>query len=205
MQSLPLGLAEGLGDASCIRLQAKSRQSFEHILINYIVPNWNKHEDMVQVGRAAGAGEEAGKLVNDIRIRLRSVARAVAASSHRPRVLVLSRTDPLCLPGWWLPDMLCLAGGYPCMHQPSCPPHETTWDQVPTIQQSSVQASPAITVNDIACRLGLLHGRHLQGHCICRMGLVGRGSTRTCFQPSRYCAWWDSTTAIQAAGLVKSF
>ena len=82
------------------------------------------------MGEAAGASHEAGELVDTIRTRFRAVARAVAGSSHRPRVMVLTAADPLCLPGCWLPDMLSLAGGHPCLHQPACPPLDITWDQV---------------------------------------------------------------------------
>ena len=84
----------------------------------------------MQIGEAAGAEDEAAKLVGRMRARMRAVARAVAGSSHRSRVLVLTGADPLRLAASWVPDMLTLAGGHACLHQPGQPPPEPTWDQV---------------------------------------------------------------------------
>ena len=77
-------------------------------------------------------------MVHLLRTRLRDVAAAVAASSHRPKVVVLTSTEPLCLAGWWVPDMLSLAGGQPCTQLPGCAPLETSWDQVGSVLGSHV-------------------------------------------------------------------
>ena len=87
----------------------------------------------VQVGQAAGAGSEAVKLVDRVRARLRAVARDVVACTHRPRVLILTSTEPLCPAGWWVPDMQALAGGQPSLQHSGCAPQPLCWDQVGSV------------------------------------------------------------------------
>lgn len=64
----------------------------------------------LQVGHAAGVAHEAAVLVEQLRVRLRAVAAAVAPAQRRPRVLSLEGITPLVLGQWeqWPAHAPCL-------------------------------------------------------------------------------------------------
>ena len=88
----------------------------------------------MQVGEAAGVGEEAARTVDRLRARLRrlaaAAAQASAASEHRPRVLILQSLQPLRTAGWWAGDMAALAGGLDLVECPGDCPRELSWREV---------------------------------------------------------------------------
>ena len=69
-------------------------------------------------------------LVEELRARLRQVARAVAGALRRPRVLTLSGLAPLVVGGHWLPELTAMAGGQDAVQEPGDPVERITWDQV---------------------------------------------------------------------------
>ena len=93
---------------------------------------------MLVLGDAAGIGDEAGRVVDRLRARLRRVgvesARAALSSSSvytsRPRVLVLRSLNPLIAEGRWVADMVMLAGGEPGVTQPGDAPRAMTWSEI---------------------------------------------------------------------------
>ncbi|KAK9828636.1 hypothetical protein WJX72_001237 [[Myrmecia] bisecta] len=87
-------------------------------------------DSILEVGQAAGVAQEAVRLVDRLRARLRAVATEVARCQRRPRVLSLEGLSPLCLGGQWLPEMKELAGGADEWLQPGDQPLRITWDQV---------------------------------------------------------------------------
>ena len=70
-------------------------------------------QDILRVGRAAGAEKEAEALVRDLEARIRSITDAVDVIAFRPRVTAIDWVDPLILGGDWIPELVRMAGGTP--------------------------------------------------------------------------------------------
>jgi len=85
---------------------------------------------VLRVGAVLNASLAAHSLVEELRERLRQVARAVAGARRRPRVLTLSGLAPLVVGGHWLPELASLAGGQDAVQEPGDPVERITWDQV---------------------------------------------------------------------------
>jgi iron complex transport system substrate-binding protein len=69
-------------------------------------------EDIVRVGAALDAADEAEEFVAGARARMRTVHDTLkAARAPRPRVAVVEWGDPLYLAGHWMPEMIARAGG----------------------------------------------------------------------------------------------
>jgi iron complex transport system substrate-binding protein len=67
-------------------------------------------EDVTRLGEAAGIGERAATIRDELEARLEAVRNAVAGAP-RPRALALEWLDPPFLGGHWVPEMIELAGG----------------------------------------------------------------------------------------------
>lgn len=86
-------------------------------------------DEMVALGRAAGATDEHLGRVDQLRERLDSVRHSVAGLA-RPRVLLLEWIDPPFTAGHWIPDQIVAAGGEPVLCHPGGRSSATTWDAV---------------------------------------------------------------------------
>jgi iron complex transport system substrate-binding protein len=105
----------------------------------------NSLEDVLEsihtVGARTGTEVRAAEVVDDLRVRLASVAAAVAGR-HRPRVAVVEWVDPPFPGGHWVPDMITAAGGAPVAamaHSPSAP---TTWAEIAKVRPDVVIVAP---------------------------------------------------------------
>ena len=67
-------------------------------------------EEVVHRGEATGAGEQAHELRGELEGRLATV-RAALAGAGSPRVIALQRLDPPRVGGFWIPEMVSIAGG----------------------------------------------------------------------------------------------
>jgi iron complex transport system substrate-binding protein len=63
------------------------------------------------VGELAGRGEEAGRVVSELGVRLDALAVVLTEVERRPRTLVLEWLEPPFAPGHWVPEQIALAGG----------------------------------------------------------------------------------------------
>ncbi len=88
-------------------------------------------DEMVALGRAAGATEDQLVRVDALRQRLDSVRRAVAGRP-RPRVLLLEWIDPPFTAGHWIPDQIAVAGGEAVLAHPGGRSSATSWETVAT-------------------------------------------------------------------------
>lgn len=82
---------------------------------------------ILDVGKAAGAQEQAQTLVVALQARLQSVAARAAQAQHRPRLLSLEGLDPLVAGGHWIPELKLLAGGRDELFTPGCPAQRLEW------------------------------------------------------------------------------
>jgi iron complex transport system substrate-binding protein len=118
--AVPTALAE---EAACaiggdIRVLSLDAHSVEEILAS-----------IVEVGRAAGAGDAGARVVAALRDRMTRVARRVA-TAPRARVLALEWLDPVFIPGHWVPEMVALAGGDMLIGAPDRRSEAVSWDRL---------------------------------------------------------------------------
>jgi iron complex transport system substrate-binding protein len=75
-------------------------------------------ESFRRVGEALALPERGEALAGAVRERIDGIARAAAALSSRPRVACIEWIDPLMGAGNWMPELVRLAGGTPCLGRP---------------------------------------------------------------------------------------
>ena len=89
--------------------------------------------DVKTVGDAVGRQATARALIEALRARIDAVslrsARALAAGAPR-RVACLQGADPPVAAGWWLAELVGLAGGLDVLDGVGRPPREVTWDEI---------------------------------------------------------------------------
>jgi len=83
-------------------------------------------EELVHLGESEGSGVEAHELRGELEGRLAAV-RAAVSGAGRPRVIVLERLDPPRVGGFWIPEMVAIAGGEDVAGPPGLEPPEVGW------------------------------------------------------------------------------
>jgi iron complex transport system substrate-binding protein len=98
-------------------------------------------DTLLLVGKHTGADDQARQVVDELRIRLLAVRRAVA-SRPRPRVAVVEWVDPPFTAGHWVPDLVWAAGGEPVAASPGTRSVETTWQTITAARPDVVVVAP---------------------------------------------------------------
>jgi iron complex transport system substrate-binding protein len=83
-------------------------------------------EELVHRGEADGTGEQARELRGELEGRIAAV-RAAVSGAGRPRVIALTRLDPPRVGGFWLPEMISIAGGEDVAGDPGLEPAQVGW------------------------------------------------------------------------------
>lgn len=68
-------------------------------------------KDILKVGQALGAANEANELGQSIRTKMVAVAQRTRKLQNKPRVICLEWLNPLMVAGNWIPEMVEMAGG----------------------------------------------------------------------------------------------
>jgi iron complex transport system substrate-binding protein len=97
--------------------------------------------NILEVGRAIGRTEEAAKVLQSNRERLKHVRNAVSKAPRR-RVVFLEWTDPLFCGGHWVPEMICAAGGDDPLGRSGADSVRMTWDDVVNAEPEMIVVSP---------------------------------------------------------------
>ncbi|MGZ4483955.1 MAG: cobalamin-binding protein [Nocardioidaceae bacterium] len=93
------------------------------------------------LGKATGREQAAAALVASLRARLDAVVRRTAGRP-RPRALVLEWTDPPFAPGYWVPEMVDLAGGVSVLGTAGAKSFRTSWEDVRAAAPDVVVCAP---------------------------------------------------------------
>jgi ABC-type Fe3+-hydroxamate transport system substrate-binding protein len=97
--------------------------------------------DIKTVGDATGQQAPARALIEALRVRIDAVslssARALAEQAPR-RVACLHTGDPPIAAGWWLAELVGLAGGLDILDGVGRPPRAVTWEQIRAAQPDLV-------------------------------------------------------------------
>lgn len=83
-------------------------------------------EELVHQGQANGSEAQAHELRGELEGRMAAV-RAAVSGAVRPRVIVLERFDPPRVAGFWIPEMVSVAGGDDVAGPPGLTPPEVGW------------------------------------------------------------------------------
>jgi len=109
-------------------------------------------EEVVHLGEATGTEAEAHELRGELEGRLAAVRAAVSGAS-RPRVVALERLDPPHAGGFWIPEMISIAGGDDVAGSPGLSPPPVGWGELAGLSPDVVIAIPGGTgVEDARAR-----------------------------------------------------
>jgi iron complex transport system substrate-binding protein len=99
------------------------------------------------VRRGKGTGSDAHELRGELEGRLAAV-RAAVAGSGSPRVIALQRLNPVRVGGFWIPEMISIAGGEDVAGDPGLHPPEVGWGELASLSADVVVVMPDATLDD---------------------------------------------------------
>lgn len=88
---------------------------------------------MHKVGKAADVLLSAEDTIDELRNRVARIGSLVSASPPRERVVVLTGLNPLLVGGYWIPEMVTMAGGEPAGSEAAKAHQRITWEQLQDI------------------------------------------------------------------------
>ena len=94
-------------------------------------------EEVVRLGEATGMEEHAHEMRGELEGRLATV-RAAVAGAPSPRVIALERLDPARVAGFWIPEMISIAGGEDVAGDPGINPAEVGWGELESLRAEVV-------------------------------------------------------------------
>lgn len=94
-------------------------------------------EEVVRLGEATGAQEQAHELRGELEGRLATV-RAAVSGMPCPRVIALVGFDPPRVGGFWIPEMISIAGGEDVAGDPGLNPAEVGWGELASLRPDVV-------------------------------------------------------------------
>jgi iron complex transport system substrate-binding protein len=98
-------------------------------------------EEVVRLGEATGMEEHAHELRGELEGRLATVRAALAGAEDR-RVIALERLDPPRVAGFWVPEMISIAGGEDVAGDPGLNPAEVGWGELSSLGAEVVIVMP---------------------------------------------------------------
>lgn len=104
-------------------------------------------EDVVRLGEAMGMEEQARELRGELEGRLASL-RAVVGGVGSPRVIALQRLDPPRVGGFWIPEMISIAGGEDVAGDPGLNPPDVGWGELASLRADVVIAMLATSLEN---------------------------------------------------------
>jgi iron complex transport system substrate-binding protein len=98
-------------------------------------------EEIIRLGEATGMEEHAHELRGELEGRLATV-RAAVSEAPLPRVVALQRLDPPRVGGYWIPEMISIAGGEDVAGDPGLQPPEVGWGELASLGPEVVVVMP---------------------------------------------------------------
>jgi iron complex transport system substrate-binding protein len=104
-------------------------------------------EEIVRLGEATGMEEHAHEMRGELEGRLATV-RAAVAGTGAPRVVALQRLDPPRVGGFWIPEMISIAGGEDVAGDPGLNPPAVGWGELESLRADVVLVMPEGSLGD---------------------------------------------------------
>jgi iron complex transport system substrate-binding protein len=98
-------------------------------------------EEIVRLGEATGMEDHAHEMRGELEGRLATVQAAVAGTGA-PRVIALQRLDPVRVGGFWVPEMISIAGGEDVAGDPGLNPPAVGWGELASLSADVVLVMP---------------------------------------------------------------
>lgn len=117
-------------------------------------------EEVVQEGEERGEAEAAHEVRGELEGRLATVRAAVSARIGRPRVIALQSLDPVRVAGFWIPEMISIAGGEDVAGDPGLGPAEVGWGELESLGAEVLIVMPNGSLGD-AQALAMEHWEQL--------------------------------------------
>jgi iron complex transport system substrate-binding protein len=104
-------------------------------------------EEVVRLGEATGMEDHAHEVRGELEGRLATI-RAAVAGAGSPRVIALQRLDLPRVGGFWIPEMLTIAGGDDVAGDPGLNPPEVGWGELASLGADVVVVMPEVSVEN---------------------------------------------------------
>jgi iron complex transport system substrate-binding protein len=98
-------------------------------------------EEVIRLGEATGMEDHAHELRGELEGRLATV-RAAVAGTGSPRVIALQRLDLPRVGGFWIPEMISIAGGEDVAGDPGLSPPAVGWAELAGLGADVVVVMP---------------------------------------------------------------
>jgi iron complex transport system substrate-binding protein len=98
-------------------------------------------EEIIHLGEATGMEEHAHELRGELEGRLATV-RAATAGATVPRVVALDHLDPPRVAGFWVPEMISIAGGEDVAGDPGINPASVVWGELASLRPDVLLVMP---------------------------------------------------------------
>ena len=118
-------------------------------------------EEVVRLGEATGMEEHAHETRGELEGRLATV-RAEVAGTEAPRVIALQRLDPPRVGGFWIPEMISIAGGEDVAGDPGLELPAVGWGELASLRADVVVAMPEVPLES-AQALAMEHWERIAG------------------------------------------
>jgi iron complex transport system substrate-binding protein len=94
-------------------------------------------EEVVRRGEATGMAGHAHEVRGELEGRLATVQAALSGADS-PRVIALQRLDPPRVGGFWIPEMITIAGGIDVAGDPGLNPPDVGWNELTSLNADVV-------------------------------------------------------------------
>ena len=128
-------------------------------------------EEVVRLGEATGMEEHAHELRGELEGRLATVRAAVAGTSS-PRVIALQDLEPPRVGGFWIPEMISIAGGEDVAGDPGLNPPAVGWGELASLRADVVVAMPEVPLES-AQALAMEHWENIAALGATRLYALG--------------------------------
>jgi iron complex transport system substrate-binding protein len=98
-------------------------------------------EEVIRLGEATGMEAHAHEIRGELEGRLATV-RAAVTGAPAPRVVALERFDPPRAAGYWIPEMISIAGGTDVAGDPGLDPPQVGWGELASLGPEVVVVMP---------------------------------------------------------------
>jgi iron complex transport system substrate-binding protein len=105
-------------------------------------------EEIVREGEEGGFAERAHEARGELEGRLATVRAAVSARLGRPRAIALQSLDPARVAGFWIPEMISIAGGEDVAGDPGLAPAEVGWGELESLGAEVLIVMPNGSLDD---------------------------------------------------------
>src|SRR3954451_9832585 len=104
-------------------------------------------EEVVRLGEATGMEAHAHELRGELEGRLATI-RAALTGSQTPRVIALESLDPPRVAGFWIPEMISIAGGEDVAGDPGLNPATVVWGELESLRPDVIVVMPELPLED---------------------------------------------------------